>query len=160
MWMTLDEWDRRLIALSREGLPLAPDPYRHLAAALGLSTAEVLGRLRRLLARGVIRRVAAIVDQRRVGLAGNLLVAWAVSEERVDEVGERLAQRSEVTHCYLRAPAPGWPYNLYAMVHGPNLDQCRSLVDKLTRQLALSPPVLLPTVRELKRAPLPPPPDR
>jgi DNA-binding Lrp family transcriptional regulator len=155
--MTLDEWDRRLIAVSRGGLPLVRDPYRQLAEGLGLSTVEVLGRLRRLADRGVIRRVAAIVDQRRVGLTGNVLAAWAVSEGRADGVGEHLAQRPEVTHCYLRAPAPGWPYTLYAMIHGPDLGWCRRFIDELTGQLELPPPVLLPTVRELKRAPPPPP---
>ena len=116
----LDDVDRRLIALSWEGLPLAEEPYAHLSRELVLTAAEVVRRFRRLLASGVIRRLAAIVNQRRVGVAGNVLVAWAVPEERVDEVGQHLAQRSEVTHCYLRATAPGWPYNLYAMVHGPD----------------------------------------
>jgi DNA-binding Lrp family transcriptional regulator len=103
----------------------------------------------------VIRRVAAILDQRRVGLAGNVLVAWAVAEGRADEVGEHLARRREVTHCYLRAPAADWPYNLYAMVHGPSEGGCRRFVEQVTGELKLEPPAFLPTVRELKRAPLP-----
>lgn len=156
----LDEVDRRLLALSRGGLPLIPDPYRQLAQQLGLTVEEVLQRFRRLLDSGVVRRVAAIVDQRRVGLAGNVLVAWEVSADRADEVGGQLAQQSEVTHCYLRAPAPDWPYNLYAMLHGRDLGSCRQLVERLTGELGLSRPVLLPTVRELKRAPAPLPFDR
>ena len=152
----LDDVDRRLIALSWEGLPLVEEPYAHLSRELGLTAAEVVRRFRRLLASGVVRRVAAIVNQRHVGVAGNVLVAWAVPEERVDEVGQHLAQRSEVTHCYLRATAPGWPYNLYAMVHGPDESSCRRLISDATRDLELQPPVALPTVQELKRAPLPP----
>lgn len=152
----LDEVDRRLLALSREGLPLVGHPYAQLGRELGLAAEEVVGRLRRLLASGVVRRVAAIVDQRRVGLTGNLLVAWAAPRERADEVGEHLARRSEVTHCYLRATAPDWPYNLYAMIHGPDEASCRRLVDEVTREFALPTPAVLPTARELKRAPLPP----
>jgi len=152
----LDDVDRRLIALSWEGLPLVEEPYAHLSRELGLTVAEVVQRFRRLLDSGVIRRVAAIVDQRQVGVAGNVLVAWAVAEERADEVGRHLAQKSEVTHCYLRATAPGWPYNLYAMVHGPDEGSCRRLINEATRDLELQPPVVLPTVGELKRGPLPP----
>jgi len=131
------------------------DPYGHLAEKLGLTAGEVVERLRRLQAAGVIRRVAAILDQRRVGLAGNVLVAWAVPEGRADEVGAYLACRREVTHCYLRAPGADWPYDLYAMVHGPSEESCRRFVEQVTGELELEPPALLPTVRELKRAPLP-----
>ncbi len=156
----LDDIDRRLLAVSREGLPLVLDPYGELAQQLGLSVGEVLERFRRLLEAGVVRRLAAIVDQRRVGISGNVLVAWEVPAGRVQEVGEALAGHPEVTHCYLRAPAADWPYNLYAMVHGPDLRSCRELVELVSGELALAPAVLLPTVRELKRAPVPLPFDR
>ena len=152
----MDDVDRRLIALSWEGLPLVEEPYAHMSRELGVPTAEVVQRIRRLQERGVIRRVAAIINQRQVGVAGNVLVGWAVPEERVDDVGRHLAQRLEVTHCYLRAVAPGWPYNLYAMVHGPDENSCRRVIRDATRGLGLQPPVVLPTVQELKRAPLPP----
>ena len=152
----LDDVDRRLIALSWEGLPLVEQPYAHLGRQLGVPTAEVLQRIRRLQTVGVIRRVAAIVNQRQAGVAGNVLVAWAVPEERADDVGRHLAQRDEVTHCYLRTAAPGWPYNLYAMVHGPDERSCRRFIRAVTRDLELQSPVMLPTVEELKRAPLPP----
>lgn len=151
----LDEVDRRLVALTYAGFPMVRDPYAHLARKLGLTAGEVVERLRRLQAGGAIRRVAAIVDQRRVGLAGNVLVAWAVPEARADEVGEHLARRPEVTHCYLRAPGAGWPFNLYAMVHGPSEESCRRFVERVTGEMNLEPPAILPTVRELKRAPLP-----
>ncbi len=155
----LDEVDRQLLALSWKGLPLAGDPYAQLGRELGLAAEEVVRRLRRLLASGVVRRVAAIVDQRRVGLTGNVLVAWATPRERADEVGQHLAGQPEVTHCYLRATARDWPYNLYAMIHGPDQASCRRLVDQVTRDLQLPPPAVLSTVRELKRAPLPPLPE-
>jgi len=155
----LDEIDRRLFALTREGLPLERNPYGALAHTLGISTEEVLSRLRRLCDRGVVRRVSAIVDQRRAGFMGNVMAAWAVAEDRADAAGAEIARQPEVTHCYLRKSAPGWPYNLYAMIHGPDGEACCRLVAKLTGRLGLSEPAVLPTVRELKRAPIPVPPE-
>lgn len=152
--VSLDEVDRKLVALTSSGFSVVRDPYGQLAGELGLTAGEVIERLGRLRAGGVIRRVAAILNQRRVGLAGNVLVAWPVPERRADEVGEHLARQREVTHCYLRAPGEGWPYTLYAMVHGPSEESCRQFVEQMTGELKLEPPVLLPTVRELKRAPL------
>ena len=100
----LDEVDEQLLALSQQGLPLVREPYGAVARELGVTPGEVLARLTRLLKEGVVRRVAAIVDQRQVGLGGNVLVGWQVPEDRADEVGGKIAQRVEVTHCYLRAP--------------------------------------------------------
>lgn len=151
-----DEVRQRLIRLSWEGLPLVEDPYGGLARRLGLTAGEVVEEFRRLLAAGVVRRMAAVVDQRRVGLDGNVLVAWEVPGGRLDEVGEHLARYPQVSHCYLRAASAEWPYNIYAMVHGPDEAACRRFIEEVTAGLALPPPVVLPTVRELKRAPLPP----
>jgi DNA-binding Lrp family transcriptional regulator len=154
-----DRLDRRLVALTREGLPLDRDPYGAVARALGVPRSEVLERLARMMAEKQVRRVSAVVDQRRAGFAGNVMAAWPVGDDRADEVGAEVSRRPEVTHCYLRLERPGWPYRLFAMIHGKDEAACRRLIADLTEQLDLSEPAILPTVRELKRSPLPAPPD-
>jgi DNA-binding Lrp family transcriptional regulator len=52
----LDPVDRRILVASQDGLPLRVEPFAELARALGLPHTEVLVRLRRLRAAGVIRR--------------------------------------------------------------------------------------------------------
>lgn len=154
-----DELRRRLIRLSWEGLPLVEEPYARLADELGVTPGEVVEEFRRLLAAGVVRRVAALVDQRRVGLRGSVLAAWVVPEDRCDQVGEHLARSPQVSHCYLRAASAEWPYNIYAMVHGSDEAACRKFIEEVTVRFGLPAPAMLPTVGELKRASLPPPPD-
>ncbi len=47
------------------------------------------------------------------------MTVWDVDDDRVDELGERIAQLAGVTHCYRRRRAlPDWPYNLFVMLHG------------------------------------------
>jgi DNA-binding Lrp family transcriptional regulator len=57
--------ERQLIAATRAGLPLVPQPYEALGAMLGVSAAEVKVRLAALLARGVIRRIGAVASRPR-----------------------------------------------------------------------------------------------
>jgi hypothetical protein len=45
------------------------------------------------------------------------------------------------------------------MIHGQDEATCRRLIADLTEHLGLTEPAILPTVRELKRSPLPAPPD-
>jgi DNA-binding Lrp family transcriptional regulator len=133
--MTLDDTDRRLIAATQAGLPLVPAPFAALAEALGLDEAEVLDRLARLKAQGVIRRIAAAPNHYRLGMTANGMTVWDVEDDRIAELGAAVGALDFVTHCYERPRAlPSWPYNLFAMVHGSDAAE---VADKRARIAAL-----------------------
>ena len=115
----LDPIDRVLIRLTQAGLPLVPRPYRDLGDAMGIAEAEVMLRMRRMLDRGVIRRIAAVPNHYALGYRANGMSVWDVPDERADELGRAVGALPFVTHCYRRPRyLPDWPYNLFAMVHG------------------------------------------
>lgn len=120
----MDELDRRLILATQRGLPLCAQPYEALAAELGCAAATVMQRLEAMLARGVIRRIGAVPNHYAIGYTANGMSVWDVADEFVDELGERIGQLPFVTHCYRRPRhLPGWPYNLFAMLHGDSRDE-------------------------------------
>lgn len=114
----LDDADQALAALVEDGLPLLPRPYDAWAQALGLPPEAVLARLQAWLALGQLRRFGAIVRHHELGFAANAMVVFNVPDDQVDDCGARLAAQPGVTLAYRRQRAAGWPYNLYAMVHG------------------------------------------
>lgn len=117
--MISDDRDLALVAELRDGLPLTARPYADLGTRLGMSEAEVIGRLRALTEGGVIRRFGAIVRHHEAGFRANAMLVIDVPDPLVGEVGRHLAEEEAVTLCYRRVRArPAWPYNLYAMVHG------------------------------------------
>jgi len=114
----LDVVDRRLLIATQRGLPLVPSPYRALADRLDIAPEEVMRRMRRLLERGVIRRIAAVPDHYALGYRANGMSVWDVDDPRVDELGQQVGALPFVSHCYRRPRVlPDWPYNLFAMVH-------------------------------------------
>lgn len=128
----LDPLDRRIIAASQAGLPLVAEPYRALAETVGATEAEVIARLRRLLAEGAIRRIGAIPNHYALGLTANGMSVWDVADERVGEIGAAVGALDFVTHCYERPRhLPAWPYNLFAMVHGTSRDEVRAKVARI-----------------------------
>lgn len=107
-----------LAAAVEAGLPLQPLPFDAWALAAGRPTVEVLKTLQRWLASGVLRRFGTVVRHHELGFAANAMAVFDVADDAVDAVGRALAAEPGLTLIYRRARAPGWPYNLYAMVHG------------------------------------------
>lgn len=132
--VALDATDRALLHLLEPGLPLVPEPYGQLAARLGMSEADVIGRLERLVEASVITRLGLIVRHRPLGFRANAMAVWDVPDDVVDEVGARLAAEPSVTLCY-RRPRRGadWPYNMFCMVHGREREVVTAIVADLTR---------------------------
>jgi len=125
----LDAIDRSLLAATQTGLPLAPAPYRELAAQIGISEAEVTARLQRLLDSGGIRRIGAIPNHYALGFTANGMSVWDVEDEAIAEIGPQVGRLDFVTHCYERPRhLPVWPYNLFAMVHGHTREEVRDKV--------------------------------
>ena len=147
----LDETDWSILRELQKGIPLCAHPFREIARRCGLAEPEVLRRVRELCADGVIRRCGARLAHLRAGIAGNVMVAWQVPEEHVDRVGQALAERSEVSHCYQRAPRPDLPYNLYTMIHAQTAEQALSCVEEISQAVGVTEFVTLPTLKELKK---------
>lgn len=115
----IDEVDRALIAATQDGLPLEREPWAAVAASVGISEEEVLERFARMLEIGRIRRIGAVPNHYRLGLAFNGMTVWDVDDDAIDRLGAAVGALDFVTHCYRRPRAlPDWPYNLFAMVHG------------------------------------------
>jgi DNA-binding Lrp family transcriptional regulator len=114
-----DARDRQLLAAIHGGLPLVSRPYAEVGAQLDMPEAEVVKRLERLLALGVIKRFGIVVRHHELGYRANAMVVWDVPDGQASEIGRRLARLDFVTLCYRRARSlPAWRYNLYCMIHG------------------------------------------
>jgi DNA-binding Lrp family transcriptional regulator len=123
----IDDTDRALIVATQDGLPLVPRPYHAIAARLGLAPEEVMRRLEKLLADGVIRRIGAVPNHYAIGWTANGMTVWDVPDDEIDAIGAEVGALDFVTHCYRRPRAlPEWPYNLFAMVHGSTQDEVRA----------------------------------
>lgn len=128
----MDDFARRLILATQQGLPLTPEPYAELARTLGCDEATVLAGIEDLLARGVIRRIGVVPNHYAIGYSANGMSVWDVNDAVADALGERIGQLPFVTHCYRRPRhLPGWPYNLFAMLHGGNRGEVMAHVEEV-----------------------------
>ena len=147
----LDAQTIALVRATQEDLPRVSRPFRALGEPLGLDEEDVLSWIEEGLQKGYIRRFAGLVKHTRAGFRGNVMVAWRVPQERVEEVGHLLAQDKRITHCYERASYPEWPYNLYTMLHAREVEKALEHVKTLAHELDLTHYLPLVTLKEFKK---------
>jgi DNA-binding Lrp family transcriptional regulator len=132
--------DRRLVAALEDGLALEPRPYAALAARVALTEREVIDRLERWQAEGLVRRFGVVVRHHELGWRANAMAVWDVPDDAVTAHGRRLAGAAGVTLAYRRARTlPGWPYNLFCMVHGTERGEVQARIQTLGRECGLEP---------------------
>lgn len=148
----LSERDKEIVRVLQEGVPLVSRPYLALAARLGMSEEELLAAIEDFRKRGIIRRFGVTVRHQDLGYVANAMIVWQVPEERIEEVGELMAGFQEVTHCYQRsARPPGWPYNLFTMVHGRKREDCQEIARRLSKAVGITGYRLIFSQVELKK---------
>jgi DNA-binding Lrp family transcriptional regulator len=147
----IDELDKKVISLIQGDLPVDPRPFAMLADQIGLTEDQFIARIKDLKERGIIRRFGATLRHQEAGFSSNAMVAWVVSDQRIDEAGKILADFREVTHCYQRSPQEDWPYNLYTMIHGNNRNQCFKIAERMSQSAGIDEYVLLFSEKEFRK---------
>lgn len=147
----ITDLEKKVIALLQTDIPVVQRPFRQMAEKIGITEKQFLEVLTSLNRRGIIRRFGATLKHQKSGFKANAMVAWNVDEARVEQVGTAMAGFDEITHCYRRDPAPGWPYNLYTMVHAGTEAECLSLVEKIAATVGETDYTLLFSRKELKK---------
>jgi DNA-binding Lrp family transcriptional regulator len=132
----VDAIDREIVRATQAGMPLSARPYHAVAERLGLAGDEVMARIRRMLAAGIIRRIGAVPNHYRLGYRANGMSVWDLPDEQVTELGLRVGALPFVSHCYRRPRRPPeWPYNLFAMVHGRTQGEVEAQVAEIAALL-------------------------
>lgn len=128
----IDATDRRIIDALQGGFPLTERPYADAAAALGIEEAELLSRLERLLAEGVLSRFGPLYNAERLGGAVTL-AAMAVPRERFEEVAALVNAHPEVAHNYERDDA----LNMWFVVAAERPERVAEVLGEIARETGL-----------------------
>lgn len=143
--------DKAIIREIQEDIPLVPQPYQEIAQRLGISEEKLLQRIKDLQEKGCIRRFGAALRHREMGLKANPMIIWRVPEERIEEVGAKLAAFDRITHCYQRPMLPHLPYNVFSMIHAETKKECYELAREIANIVDIEDYDLLFSEKELKK---------
>jgi DNA-binding Lrp family transcriptional regulator len=146
-----DERDVAVVRATQGDLPVVPEPYADSAAALGMTVDALLEHLAGMKERGILRRVAAILYHRRAGFSANGMGVWKVPEEKISELGPRMASFRGISHCYQRPTYEDWPYSVFTMAHGRSKEECDAILDAIADEFGISERATLYSSTEFKK---------
>lgn len=148
----MDQLDKELIRYIQKELPIVPEPFKSIARQLGITQEELIDRIKVLKSLGIVRRMGAVLNHRNVGFVANAMVVWAIPENEIEPIGLFMSEQKEISHCYQRNSYPGWPYNLYTMIHAKTKEECEYIIKRISQTTGIQSFEVLYSTTELKKA--------
>ncbi len=146
-----DERDVGVIRALQGDMPIVSEPYAPAAERLEVSQEQLLAHLEGMQERRLLRRVAAILFHRRAGFSANGMGVWRVPDERIMELGPRMAAFRGISHCYQRPTYEDWPYSVFTMAHGRSKDECDAILDSIADSTGIRDRATLYSSTEFKK---------
>ena len=143
--------DKEFIRELQKDIELVFEPFNAPAERLKVGVEQLLAKAREYEEQGIMRRFAAILRHRDAGFVANGMIVWNVPEDRVDEVGYKVASYPQVSHCYKRPTYPDWKYNLFSMVHARSKEACINIAKAIADDIKVYDYAILFSLREFKK---------
>ena len=141
----MDDTDRRLLNAVQRNFPVDPSPFTVIGREVGLSGEDVLKRLKRLKEEGIIRRIGAVLDPRRLGWVSTLCAA-RVPDEAVEAFVAVVNGFPGVTHNYERQAY----YNIWFTLSAPSQAGIEAVLDEISEKTGVDEMLQLPAIKIFK----------
>jgi len=125
----MDAYDKQILDIIQSSFPVASRPYAVVGEQVGLTEAEVLARVRKLKAEGVIRRMGANFGSRELGWKSTLCGA-EVPLDKLDAFVAEVNKHPGVTHNYLR----DHKFNVWFAAIAPTSEDIEALLAGITEK--------------------------
>jgi len=128
----VDELDYRILDVLQNDFPLDQEPYEVISDKLKIPCEQLLERLQVLMADGVIRRIGASLDSRKLGYYSTL-AAISVEPDIVEQASEIIGGFPEVTHSYLRSDH----FNIWFTIIASDNERLEKIIREIPSALSL-----------------------
>jgi len=141
----MDETDKKILNIIQTEFPIDAKPFTVLAKRVGIGEDEVLKRVKKLKETGIIRRMGAVFDTRKLGFASTLCAA-RVSEEKLKEFVEIVNSYPGVTHNYRR----NHEYNVWFTFMASTEEEIKESLTEISEKSGVSDILNMPAKQNFK----------
>lgn len=141
----LDSIDSAILNRIQSDFPITARPFLTVANELGLTEEEVLDRVARLKADGIIRRIGGNLVPGKLGFVSTLCAA-SVPADKIDDFAEIVNRYPGVTHNYQRDNT----YNVWFTFIAPTMDEIEENLKQIARDSGVDDILNLPATKVFK----------
>jgi DNA-binding Lrp family transcriptional regulator len=143
--MELDQVDKHLLNIIQAEFPLDREPFSTLGLRLGIAGKQVIKRVDRLKAAGIIRLIGPVFNPKKLGYK-TTLVAANVAVDHLDKAGRIISEHPMISHGYQR----DHDFNLWFTLAMPVNRDMEDEVYKLGNRLKSETTLNLPAIKMFK----------
>jgi siroheme decarboxylase len=143
--MKLDKIDKKILNILQKEFPLTEQPFLVVAEKCGISEEEALRRIQEMKNEGIIRRIGAVFDGRKLGRASTLC-AVRVPEEKMENFVKSVNANPGVTHSYRRNSE----YNVWFTLNAENEQDIETFLARLKAETGVTDIINMRAVRTFK----------
>ena len=141
----LDDIDRAILNRIQSDFPITQRPYLTVAEELGLTEKEVMERIGRLKAAGIIRRIGGNFVPGKLGFVSTLCAA-KVPADKIDRFAEVVNRYAGVTHNYQRDNR----FNVWFTFIAPSMEDIESSLEEIKSETGITDIINLPATKVYK----------
>jgi DNA-binding Lrp family transcriptional regulator len=141
----LDSIDSAILNRIQSDFPITPRPFLAVADELELTENEVLERVARLKADGIIRRIGGNFVPGKLGFVSTLCAA-RVPADKIDDFAQIVNRYPGVTHNYQRDNS----YNVWFTFIAPSMEEIEDNLKKISEDTGVEDILNLPATRVFK----------
>ena len=141
----IDDVDKAILNRIQSDFPITSRPYRTIAEDLSLSERDVLKRVSRLKASGIIRRIGGNFTPEKLGFVSTLCAA-KVPEDKIRQFAKVVNRFPGVTHNYRRENK----FNIWFTFIAPSMDEINANLEKIAAETGVTDILNLPATRVFK----------
>ena len=141
----IDDVDKAILNRIQSDFPITSRPYRIIAEDLGLSEGEVLKRISRLKAAGIIRRIGGNFTPEKLGFVSTLCAA-KVPEDKISQFAEVVSRYPGVTHNYRRENE----FNIWFTFIATSMDEINANLEQIVAETGVTDILNLPATKVFK----------
>jgi len=148
-WLSAEEIG--MVRRLQETFPLTDEPYRKIAADLGITEAQALERIKSLSKKGCLKRIGSFLKPAAVPPSTRALVVWQIPEEKLERIGSEIAEFGEVFYADQRPVFSEFPYSFYTMIRAGTSKELEVVTRRMQDRIGKWPYRVLVTTREFKK---------
>jgi DNA-binding Lrp family transcriptional regulator len=141
----VDAIDHKILNLIQAAFPLDAEPYRWIGEQIGVTQEEAFNRVLKLKESGIIRRIGAVFDLKKLGFVSTLCAA-RVPVEKLKGFVTHVNSYPGVTHNYRR----NHDYNVWFTFIAATEDELNRFLDEIREKTGIADILNLRAVRTFK----------